>query len=219
MLTSLPMGSVVPHSAHSFLDCSCANQAYYRPKHYLNYSIPSEEIIEAKSASSLDLATMGMAFRMVFSNKVYVTLAAAVAVAFWLVFNILDGILLLSPPAFYYPIPDDALQGFALSHVTAALAGMVVCINVYLFRNMNTGSAKTSFLSGSTLGTLSSMCAGCSSVGFYLAATFGTAGVAASTFLSNYQLPLRLLAIGLLIWACYSAHRRITKSCSLQPSA
>ncbi len=185
----------------------------------MNSSIPSEEIIEAKSASSLDLATMGMAFMIVFSDKVYVALAAAVAVAFWLVFNILDGILLLSPPAFFYPIPDDALPGFALSHVTAALVAMVVCMNVYLFRNMNTGGAKTSLLSGSTLGTVSSMCAGCSSVGFYLAATFGTAGVAASTFLSNYQLPLRLLAIGLLIWAYYSAHRRITKSCSLQPSA
>lgn len=165
------------------------------------------------------MATAGIAFRMVFSSKAYVALAAAVAVAFWLVFNILDGILLLSPLAFYYPIPDDALPGFALSHVTAALVGIVVSMNVYLFKGMKTGGARTSFLSGSTLGTVSSMCAGCSSVGFYLAATFGTAGVAASTFLSNYQLPLRLLAIGLLFWAYYSTHRRITKSCALQPVA
>lgn len=160
-----------------------------------------------------------MAFRMVFSSKAYVALAVAVTVVFWLIFNILDGILLLSPPAFYYPIPDDALSGFALSHITAALVGIVVSMNVYLFRGVKIGGARTSFLSGSTLGTVSSMCAGCSSVGFYLAATFGTAGVAASTFLSNYQLPLRLLAIGLLIWAYYSAHSRITKSCALRPSA
>lgn len=159
------------------------------------------------------------AARMVFSNKSYVALAVAVAAVFWVVFNILDGILLLSPPAFYYPIPDDALPGFMLSHVTAALVGVVVSMNVYLFRNLRAKGSKTPFLSGSTLGTVSSMCAGCSSVGFYLAATFGTAGVAASTFLSNYQLPLRLLAIGLLIWAYYSAHKRITKSCALPPPA
>jgi hypothetical protein len=156
---------------------------------------------------------------MVFSSKSYVMLAVAVAVVFWVIFNILDGILLLSPPAFYYPIPDDALPGFMLSHVTAALVGIVVSMNVYLFRNLRAKGSKTPFLSGSTLGTVSSMCAGCSSVGFYLAATFGTAGVAASTFLSNYQLPLRLIAIGLLVWAYYSAHKRIAKSCAVRPPA
>jgi hypothetical protein len=156
---------------------------------------------------------------MVFSSKSYVMLAIAVAVVFWVIFNILDGILLLSPAAFYYPIPDDALPGFILSHVTAALVGIVVSMNVYLFRSLRAKGSKTPFLSGSTLGTVSSMCAGCSSVGFYLAATFGTAGVAASTFLSNYQLPLRLIAIGLLVWAYYSAHKRIAKSCAVRPPA
>jgi len=163
------------------------------------------------------LATARAALGIVFSNKAYVAMTVSVAIVFWMIFNILDGILLLSPPAFYYPIPDDAIPGFVLSHITAALVGIVVSMNVYLFKDMKTGGAKTSFLSGSTLGTVSSMCASCSSVGFYLATTFGTAGVAASTLLSNYQLPLRLLAIGLLIWAYYSAHRRITRSCSLQP--
>ena len=161
----------------------------------------------------------GAAFTMVFSSKPYAALAAAVAVAFWIIFNILDGLILLSPLNFYYPIPEDAVPGFVLSHVTAALVGIVVGMNVYLFRNLAAKSNKSPFLSGSTLGTVSSMCASCSSVGFYLAATFGTAGVAASTFLTNYQLPLRLLAIGLLIWAYYSAHRRITKSCAVRPPA
>ena len=155
------------------------------------------------------------AARMVFSNKTYIALAAAVAVVFWTIFNVLDGLILLSPLNFYYPIPADALPGFILSHVTAALVGVVVSMNVYMFKNLRAKGDKAPFLSGSTLGTVSSMCAGCSSVGFYLAATFGTAGVAASTFLSNYQLPLRLLAIGLLIWAYYSAHKRIAKSCAV----
>ena len=153
------------------------------------------------------------AARMVFSNKSYMALAAAAAVAFWLIFNILDGLILLFPLNFYYPIPASALPGFVLSHVTAALVGIVISMNVYMFRNLRAKGGRTPFLSGSTLSTVSSMCAGCSSVGFYLAATFGTAGVAASTFLSNYHLPLRLLAIGLLIWAYYSAHKRIAKSC------
>jgi hypothetical protein len=74
---------------------------------------------------------------------------------------------------------------------------------------------KSSVLSGSTLGTVSSMCAGCSSVGFYLASTFGTAGVAASSFLSNYQLPFRLVALALLILAYYAAHKRVVANCKV----
>jgi hypothetical protein len=155
------------------------------------------------------------AARMVFSDSSCVALAAGVAISFWLIFNILDGLVLLSPLNFYYPMPADAVPGFVLSHITAALVGIVVSMNVYMFRNMQSKGGRTPFLSGSTLGTVSSMCAGCSSVGFYLAATFGTAGVAASTFLSNYQLPLRLIAIGLLIWAYYSAHKRIERSCAV----
>ncbi|HEY3094749.1 MAG TPA: hypothetical protein VGJ42_03210 [Nitrososphaera sp.] len=56
------------------------------------------------------------------------------------------------------------------------------------------------------------MCAGFSLVGIYLATTFGTAGIAASTILSKCQLPLRLLAIGLLAWANYSVHSKITRT-------
>jgi hypothetical protein len=59
------------------------------------------------------------------------------------------------------------------------------------------------------------MCAGCSSVGFYLASTFGAAGVAASSFLANYQFPLRLAALALLIVAYYAASKKIVASCKV----
>jgi hypothetical protein len=59
------------------------------------------------------------------------------------------------------------------------------------------------------------MCVGCSSIGVFLATTFGAAGAATFSFMSNYQIPFRLLAIGLLAWAYYSAHRRIAKSCAV----
>ena len=162
------------------------------------------------------MTTAGAALsaRMVFSSKLYIALAIVIAATFWIMFNVFDALLFFSPFVdFYYPIPQDAIPGFILSNITAALVGIVVSMNVYLFRNSGTGANKYSFISGSTVGTASSMCVGCSSVGFYLAATFGTSGVVASTFLSNFQLPLRLLGIGLLLLAYYSAHRMITKSC------
>jgi hypothetical protein len=50
---------------------------------------------------------------------------------------------------------------------------------------------------------LSSTCASCSSLGFLLISTFGGLGVTASTFLTNYQMPLRVISILLLIWALF----------------
>lgn len=154
--------------------------------------------------------------RIVFSSKPHIALASSVAAAFWIVFNVFDGLLFFSPIlTFYYPIPADAVPGFILSNITASLVGIVVSMNVYVFRNSKLGINKSSLFSGSALGMASSICASCSSVGFYLVVTLGATGVAASTFLSNYQLPLRLVAIGLLIWAYYAADRRIVKSCKL----
>jgi uncharacterized integral membrane protein len=154
--------------------------------------------------------------RMVFSNRFYAALAITAASGFWVIFNVLDGLLFFSPVVnFYYPLPGDSVPGFILSNITAALVGIVIAMNVYIFRNYKVRRLGKSFFSGSALGTFSSMCASCSSVGFFVATMFGSAGIAASSFMSNYQFPLRLVAVGLLIWAYYSAQRRITASCMI----
>lgn len=161
---------------------------------------------------------MSLSAKMVFSSKSYVALAVVVAAIFWVIFNVLDGLLFFSPRLdFYSPIPSNAIPGFVLSNITAPLVGIVTSMNVYILRN-SSGKMAGSFFSGSILSTASSMCVGCSSIGVFLATTFGTAGAATSSFMTNYQIPFRLLAFGLLIWAYYSAHNRITKSCAIKPT-
>jgi len=62
----------------------------------------------------------------------------------------------------------------------------------------------------------SSTCATCSSLGSLLVSTFGGLGVAASTFLSNYQIPLRIVSVGLLILALYSVSKKLTIGCRMK---
>lgn len=162
-----------------------------------------------RSFSSLSLTA-----RIVFSNKLYVLIAVIVGSTFWILFNSFDQLLILSPvPTFW--LPSDAILGFALSNATAALMGIVVGMNVYVFRNYRL-KLGASFFSGSSLSVISSVCVGCSSAGFALITTFGAAGVAASTFLSVYQLPIRAASLGLLVWAYYSTHSKLTKSCIIK---
>lgn len=159
----------------------------------------------------MSVVVLARSFRMVFSNKAYVALAAAIAGSFWIVLATFDQLLFFSPVVVFY-LPSDATITFTLSNIMAGTAGIVVSMNVYVLRHSRL-KLGTSLFSGSAAGVVSSACAGCSSFGFLLVTTFGGAGAAASTFLSVYQVPLRLISIGLLLWSYYSVHNRLTKSC------
>jgi len=124
------------------------------------------------------------------------------------------GELLFFTPVLVFYLPSDATPVFILSNMISALMGIVLSMNVYVLKNTRLKMNKSSFL-GSTVGMAAGGCASCSTVGFVLLTSFGTAGVAASTFLSVYQIPLLVASIGLLMWAYYSIHNKLTKSCIL----
>jgi hypothetical protein len=153
-----------------------------------------------------------LTIRIAFGNPFYLVIATAIAVLSWITFNILDDLLFFSPILVFY-LPDDAITGFVLSSVTSVLLGLVVAMNVYVFRHTRTKISRASLFSGSSLSVITSACASCSSLGFFLISTFGSVGVLASTILSNYQVPLRLISIGLLLWATYSVSKRLAASC------
>src|SRR6266511_4640567 len=135
-----------------------------------------------------------LSFMMVFSKWQYIMMASITALVFWIVSSIFDQLLFFTPILIFY-LPDDAVVGFALAIITSILLGIVVSMNVYIFKHTKLKIKTASFFSGSSIGVLSSTCASCSSLGFFLASTLGAAGVTASNFLSNYQTPMRLLSI------------------------
>ena len=157
--------------------------------------------------------TIPIAFKLVFSKPSYIAIAGAVFTFFWIVFNSFDQLLFFSPIITFY-LPDDAIVGFILINITSILMGILVAMNVYTIRNSKIRLDK-SLLSGSILGIASSACASCSSIGFLVISTFGGFGVVATDFLTNYQTPLRIASICVLIWALHSVLNRITKSCIL----
>jgi hypothetical protein len=160
--------------------------------------------------------TISTSIRIVFSNWHYVVIAGAISAIFWIIFSIFDQLLFFTP-AFVFYLSDDAVTGFILFTITAILLCIVVGMNVYVLKHSKGLKVNIkSFFSGSSLGVLSSTCASCSSLGFLLVSTFGGIGVTASAFLSNYQAPLRILSIALLVWALYSISNKLTKSCAIK---
>lgn len=155
------------------------------------------------------------ALRLVFADRSYVSLAVAVAAGFWVFFAVLDQLFFLSPVLAFY-IPSDAYANLALSTITAVLLGMVIAMNVHVFRHSQV-KIGSSIFSSSALSILPSACAGCTSAGFFLASTFGVAGATAASALAEYQLPMRVAGLALLAWAYYSVNKRIKQSCAVRP--
>ncbi len=155
------------------------------------------------------------AFKIAYGSNptLYIGLTILVFTLFWIFFNVFDELLYFSPILYFY-LPNDAIAGFILSTTSALLLGVVVSMNIYLLGNSSIKLDK-SLISSSFLTILSSACASCSSIGFVLISTFGSAGIIATAFLTNYQIPLRLVSIGILILALYTVCLRTTNNCTL----
>jgi hypothetical protein len=156
--------------------------------------------------------TIPLSFKMVFQNRLYVVIAAAMFTIFWIAFNVFDQLLFFSPVVTFY-LPDDATLGFILTNITSVLMGILVAMDVYVIRSSKLKLDKSLF-SGSVLGIASTACASCSSIGFLAISTFGGFGIIATDFLTNYQTSLRIISIGILLWALYSVRNKITKPCT-----
>ena len=154
-------------------------------------------------------------FRIVFSNLSYIYIATVVAVVFWILFNTFDKLLFFSPVWTFY-LPDDAVLGFILTNTSSILLGILISMNIYVIKQANLKVSKSSLLSGTTLGVLSSTCASCSSIGFAIISTLGGTGIAISNFLEVYAIPLRIISILILLYGLYLVHNKLTKSCVIQ---
>ncbi|MGN6708768.1 MAG: hypothetical protein ACTHKF_05410, partial [Candidatus Nitrosocosmicus sp.] len=67
-------------------------------------------------------STILLAFKIVFSNPVYIVISISVFVVFWIMFNTFDQLLFFSPILSFY-IPDDAVNGFIITNITSFLMG------------------------------------------------------------------------------------------------
>jgi hypothetical protein len=157
-----------------------------------------------------------LGFKIVyFSNPFfYLGVTTLVFLLLWISFNILDELLFFTPILYFY-LPADAIIGFFLTIIISIMLAIVVAMNIYLIRHSNLRIGK-SWISGSFLGVVSSVCASCSSIGFLIISTFGGVGIIATVFFTNYQIQLRIVSILLMIYALYTVCKKITSHCNVR---
>jgi hypothetical protein len=158
------------------------------------------------------LISLPLSFKVVFSTPIYILTAAAVAIPFWILFNVFDQLIFFEPIWIFY-LPEDAIIGFILTTIVSILLGILVSMNIYAIGHSRLKISRKSLFSGSSLSIISGVCSSCSSVGFLLISTFGSIGVITTNLLTIYQIPLRIISVAILIFALYYIHKRIVQSC------
>ena len=155
------------------------------------------------------------ALKLVFSNRSYVLLSGAIFAGLLLLLSIMSEYVFLQPIATFY-VPNESVLGFTLIVIVSALSGLVVSMSIFRVKTLQTRQLSGS-VAGPIIGASAGVCS-CSSTGFAIISTFGTVGGTATAFLSNYEIPLRLVAIGILAYTFYVTSKGINAQCKIRNS-
>ena len=133
----------------------------------------------------------------------------------------LIGLLILSEYIFIEPylaghIPKGTEFGFSLIFILSGLSALVLPMNVYRINILKNSKKK---IGGSVFGSFIGAAAGacsCGPIGFAIISTFGSIGATSLAFLTNYEIPIRIAAIGLLAITYFTTVKSLRVECKLK---
>ena len=152
---------------------------------------------------------------MVFSNYSYVLLAGIIFVCMLIPLSILSEFLFIEPLFVIHVIEDRAFS-FTLLVAISFMSAVVIPMNIYRIRTLQKSTTKIGgSLLGSIIGASAGICS-CGPIGFSIISTFGTVAGTATAFLTYYEIPLRLVSLGLLCLVYYTTAKSISIECKIQ---
>ena len=159
---------------------------------------------------------MAQMIKLVFQNYKYIILAAVIFVGMVIPLSIISEFLFLQPYVIAH-IPNGGEISFFLIIVVSALSGLVLSMNVYRINSFRNSPKKKmgGGIFGSIIGAAAGACS-CGPIGFTVISTFGTAGGIATAFLTNYEIPIRLVAIGILVYTYYATVKSLAGECKIK---
>ena len=152
--------------------------------------------------------------KLVFSNFKYLVLSTV------FFSTMVIGLLILSEYVFLEPyvvshIPSGTELGFVLILIISALSALVIPMNIFRINILKKSKQKMSGgIFGSVIGAAAGACS-CGPIGFAVISTFGSVGATATTFLTNYEIPIRIIAIGILTITYFTTVRSLKVECKI----
>ncbi|WP_316505661.1 hypothetical protein [Nitrosopumilus sp.] len=158
---------------------------------------------------------MAQTIKLVFSNFKYVILSSIIFVSMTV------GLLMLSEYVFLEPyvighIPSGGELGFVLILILSALSALVIPMNIFRINILKSSKQKMGGgIFGSIIGAAAGACS-CGPVGFAVISTFGSVGATATAFLTNYETPIRFIAIAILTITYFTTIKSLKVECKIK---
>ena len=148
-----------------------------------------------------------------FSNYRYSTISILITLGLFFSLSIVSEYLFIEPYVVFSVYPETAFN-FSLIVFISILAGMVVGMNIFRVRLVKKVRKIGSSITGTIIGASAGACS-CGPIGFSIITTFGTTGSIASSFLTNYEIPLRLVSIAILVLVLWTTLKSISRECKI----
>jgi len=161
---------------------------------------------------------MSSTINLVFSNSKYLLLSVVIFS------SMLIGLLILSEYIFLEPyvvshIPSGTEFGFFLIVTISTLSALVLPMNIFRINILKKSKQKMGGgIFGSIIGAAAGACS-CGPIGFAVISTFGSVGATATAFLTNYEVPIRIIAIGILAITYFTTVKSLKIECKIDQNS
>ena len=152
--------------------------------------------------------------RLIFSNYIYVCLALTVFTVMLIPLLIISEHLFLEPYIIFSIYPESIVN-FSLILILSIFAGIVISMNIFRIKQIKKTNKIGVSLFGTIIGASAGACS-CGPIGFSIITTFGTTGGIATAFLDMYEIPLRVISIGILIVVFFTSLKSLKNECEIK---
>ena len=153
-------------------------------------------------------------FKVIFSNFKFLALSLIIFSSMMVLLLLISEFIFLEP-YFVTHIPSGSELGFILIITLSALSALVIPMNLFRITNLKNSKQKMSgSIFGSIIGSVAGACS-CGPIGFAVISTFGSVGATATAFLTNYEIPIRVVAIAILVITYFTTIKSLKTECKV----
>tara|TARA_B100000029_G_scaffold63260_1_gene56682 strand:- start:45 stop:518 length:474 start_codon:yes stop_codon:yes gene_type:complete len=151
--------------------------------------------------------------KIVYSNPFYILTSIGI---FFLLFLPLISIseFIYFQPFLVFSIYSETVISFVLIIILSCFSAIAVSLNIYRVKLIKETKKLGTSIVGTIFGASAGACS-CGPIAFSLITTFGTAGSIATSFVTTYEIPIRLISIGMLAIVVFVTIKSLSRECKV----
>ena len=157
---------------------------------------------------------MNNTFQIVYSGYNYVLIAIGIFLLLFLTLITISEFLFLQPFVTLVVYPETFVS-FLLIIILSIFSAIAISLNIYRVKLIKETKKIGSSIVGTIFGASAGVCS-CGPIAFSIITTFGTAGSIASSFLTIYEIPIRLASIGILGLVIFVTIKSLSHECKIK---